>query len=79
MKVDTEDIAHNCSVILPSWRTGIKMRTFVTRNVYKDYKQLELSAESQEDVDSWKASFLRAGVYPDRGEEEKDKVCIKDQ
>nr|XP_027195879.1 dynamin-like isoform X2 [Dermatophagoides pteronyssinus] len=36
------------------------------RNVYKDYKQLELSCESQEDVDSWKASFLRAGVYPER-------------
>lgn len=40
-----------------------------TRNVYKDYKQLELSAESQEEVDSWKASFLRAGVYPDRSQE----------
>lgn len=37
-----------------------------TRNVYKDYKQLELSADSQEEVDSWKASFLRAGVYPER-------------
>ncbi|GIY67037.1 dynamin [Caerostris darwini] len=36
------------------------------RNVFKDYKQLELSCESQEEVDSWKASFLRAGVYPER-------------
>jgi hypothetical protein len=36
------------------------------RNVYKEYKQLELSCESQEDVDSWKASFLRAGVYPEK-------------
>ncbi|GBO35882.1 Dynamin-1, partial [Araneus ventricosus] len=35
-------------------------------NVYKDYKQLELSCESLEEVDSWKASFLRAGVYPER-------------
>jgi len=34
--------------------------------VYKDQKQLELSAESNEEVDSWKASFLRAGVYPER-------------
>lgn len=34
------------------------------RNVYKDYKQLELSAESAEMVDSWKASFMRAGVQP---------------
>lgn len=40
-----------------------------TRNVYKDYKQLELGAESQDDVDSWKASFLRAGVYPERNTE----------
>lgn len=36
------------------------------RNVYKDYKQLELSCESLEEVDSWKASLLRAGVYPER-------------
>ncbi|XP_067662748.1 dynamin-1-like isoform X2 [Haliotis asinina] len=41
-----------------------------SRNVYKDYKQLELSAENQEDIDSWKASFLRAGVYPERQSEE---------
>ncbi|XP_078605696.1 dynamin-1-like isoform X28 [Branchiostoma floridae x Branchiostoma japonicum] len=37
-----------------------------SRNVYKDYKQLELSAETLDEVDSWKASFLRAGVYPER-------------
>jgi len=36
------------------------------RNVYKDYKQLELSAVNQEEVDSWKASLLRAGVYPEK-------------
>lgn len=36
------------------------------RNVYKDYKQLELSCETVEDVESWKASFLRAGVYPEK-------------
>ncbi|XP_077479702.1 dynamin-1a isoform X3 [Stigmatopora argus] len=36
------------------------------RNVYKDYRQLELACESQEDIDAWKASFLRAGVYPER-------------
>lgn len=35
-------------------------------NVYKDYKFLELSCDSQEEVDSWKASFLRAGVYLDK-------------
>ena len=36
------------------------------RNVCKDWKSLELSCESQDDVDSWKASFLRAGVYPEK-------------
>lgn len=49
------------------------------RNVYKDYKQLELSCESTDDVDSWKASFLRAGVYPEKdtsydGEDEPSEV-----
>uniref|UniRef100_A0AAR2KYZ6 Dynamin-2 n=1 Tax=Pygocentrus nattereri TaxID=42514 RepID=A0AAR2KYZ6_PYGNA len=38
------------------------------RNVYKDYRQLELACESQEEVDGWKASFLRAGVYPERSD-----------
>lgn len=38
----------------------------VCRNVYKDYRQLELASESQDEVDGWKASFLRAGVYPER-------------
>uniref|UniRef100_A0AAR2L7Q6 Dynamin n=1 Tax=Pygocentrus nattereri TaxID=42514 RepID=A0AAR2L7Q6_PYGNA len=36
------------------------------RNVYKDYRQLELACETQDEVDSWKASFLRAGVYPEQ-------------
>lgn len=49
------------------------------RNIYKDYKQLELSCESTDDVDSWKASFLRAGVYPEKdtpanGEEESNET-----
>ncbi|KAJ8038664.1 Dynamin-1 [Holothuria leucospilota] len=39
------------------------------RNVYKDHKQLELSCETNEEMDSWKASFLRAGVYPERTKE----------
>lgn len=36
------------------------------RNVYKDLRQVELACDTQEDVDSWKASFLRAGVYPEK-------------
>lgn len=30
----------------------------------QDYKQLEFSCETPEEVDAWKSSFLRAGVYP---------------
>merc|ERR1719317_454588 len=40
------------------------------RNVFKDFKTLDLSCESQYDVDSWKASFLRAGVYPEKSNAE---------
>jgi dynamin 1/3 len=51
------------------------------RNIYKDYKQLELSCESNDDVDSWKASFLRAGVYPeaDHGEKKEDDEAQEQQ
>ncbi|KAF7233509.1 hypothetical protein EG68_09866 [Paragonimus skrjabini miyazakii] len=42
-----------------------------SRNVYKDYKQLELCAESADLVECWKASFLRAGVYPAKPKSEK--------
>lgn len=42
------------------------------RNVYKDYKQLELSAESVEEVDNWKASLLRAGIYPEKNQQQTD-------
>lgn len=55
----------------------LKFVLFKTRNVYKDYKQLELSANSQDEVDSWKASFLRAGVYPERTKEETDVRLIE--
>lgn len=40
------------------------------RNVYKDHKMLELSAQTLDEVDAWKASFLRAGVYPERESQE---------
>lgn len=36
------------------------------RNIYKDYKQLELGCANLDEVDAWKASFLRAGVYPEK-------------
>ncbi|XP_029912802.1 dynamin-2-like isoform X5 [Myripristis murdjan] len=44
------------------------------RNVYKDLRQIELACDTQEDVDSWKASFLRAGVYPEKDQAESDDV-----
>ena len=36
------------------------------RNVFKDLKHVEFSTDTQDDVDSWKAMFLRAGVYPEK-------------
>ena len=36
----------------------------LARNVHKDKQELELIAQSDEEVDNWKASLLRAGVYP---------------
>ncbi|XP_061844083.1 dynamin-2-like isoform X4 [Nerophis lumbriciformis] len=42
------------------------------RNVYKDLRQIELACDTQEDVDSWKASFLRAGVYPEKDQPENE-------
>ena len=37
----------------------------ICRNVYKDQDQLQLISHSEDEVESWKASFLRAGVYPE--------------
>lgn len=45
-----------------------------SRFLFKDHKQLDLSCDSLEDCDGWKASFLRAGVYPEKDEEEDDRV-----
>ncbi|XP_061736535.1 dynamin-2-like isoform X5 [Nerophis ophidion] len=42
------------------------------RNVYKDLRQIELACDTQDDVDSWKASFLRAGVYPEKDQPENE-------
>lgn len=35
---------------------------------------LELSANNLDEVDSWKASFLRAGVYPEKDQPAADEV-----
>ncbi|MED6276725.1 Dynamin-2 [Characodon lateralis] len=48
------------------------------RNVYKDNRQIELACDSQEDVDSWKASFLRAGVYPEKDQVENEEAAPTD-
>ncbi|XP_057696761.1 dynamin 3a isoform X2 [Corythoichthys intestinalis] len=36
-----------------------------SRNVYKDHKFLELVCNTQEELDIWKSSLLRAGVFPE--------------
>ncbi|XP_056143365.1 dynamin-3 isoform X1 [Lampris incognitus] len=48
------------------------------RNVYKDLRQIELACDSVEDVDSWKASFLRAGVYPEKDQAENEEPTPTD-
>ncbi|XP_076866227.1 dynamin-2 isoform X6 [Brachyhypopomus gauderio] len=48
------------------------------RNVYKDLRQIELACDSQDDVDSWKASFLRAGVYPEKDQVEAEDAAPSD-
>ncbi|XP_022523738.2 dynamin-3 isoform X3 [Astyanax mexicanus] len=48
------------------------------RNVYKDLRQIELACDSQDDVDSWKASFLRAGVYPEKDQTEAEDAAPTD-
>ena len=50
------------------------MCTNLCRNIYKDKQDLELIAQSEDEVDNWKASLLRAGVYPtqDRSEHPDD-------
>lgn len=50
----------------------VLLGVIVIRNVYKDLRQIELACDTQEDVDSWKASFLRAGVYPEKDQVAKD-------
>lgn len=44
------------------------------RNVYKDKDQLELVAQNEEEVENWKASLLRAGVYPQAASSEQKDV-----
>ncbi|XP_057698611.1 dynamin-2-like isoform X4 [Corythoichthys intestinalis] len=46
------------------------------RNVYKDLRQIELACDTQEDVDSWKASFLRAGVYPEKDQPDNEDAMV---
>ncbi|UJR13813.1 hypothetical protein I4U23_000824 [Adineta vaga] len=43
-----------------------------SKNVYKEHKTLELSVDNSEELDMWKASFLRAGVYPEREQPHED-------
>jgi len=38
---------------------------------------LELSVETTEELDTWKASFLRAGVYPER-EQRSDEPSVNE-
>lgn len=49
------------------------------RNIYKDNKLLELGCANLDEVESWKASFLRAGVYPERQKVENEESAESQQ
>eukprot|EP00054_Salpingoeca_dolichothecata_P036815 m.8763 g.8763 ORF g.8763 m.8763 type:complete len:844 (+) comp7056_c0_seq1:87-2618(+) len=56
-----------------------RKNTFVIFNpdrkmLYKDHKTLDLTASTPEDMESWQASFLRAGVYPISDESTTDDI-----
>ncbi|XP_062395934.1 dynamin-2-like [Sardina pilchardus] len=73
---DNEEKDRKCRLPLVNLRIKDVEKSFISskhtfaifntehRNVYKDLRQIELSCDSQDDIDSWKASFLRAGVFP---------------
>uniref|UniRef100_A0A672LWN7 dynamin GTPase n=1 Tax=Sinocyclocheilus grahami TaxID=75366 RepID=A0A672LWN7_SINGR len=48
------------------------------RSGLTDLRQIELACDSQEDMDSWKASFLRAGVYPEKDQVESEEATPVD-
>ncbi|CAF3436137.1 unnamed protein product [Rotaria socialis] len=47
-------------------RPQLTLYTEDGRNVYKEHRVLDLSAENKEEMESWKEAFSRAGVYSDR-------------
>ncbi len=68
---------HNLPYLTPIqskyWISITKKNSFfLFRNVYKEHKNLELSVDNTEELDTWKASFLRAGVYPEREQRQED-------
>jgi hypothetical protein len=74
---------HNLPYLTPIqskyWISVTKKIIFFSffRNVYKEHKNLELSVDNTEELDTWKASFLRAGVYPEREQRQEDPQVIK--
>ncbi|CAF1445144.1 unnamed protein product [Rotaria sordida] len=48
------------------------------RNVYKEHRMLELSAENKEDMENWKEAFSRAGVFSERGQRDETSTASAD-
>ena len=56
---------------------ALSPRTYpICRNIYKDFKQLDLGCPNLDEVDAWKASFLRAGIYPEKQKSLEDDVSF---
>eukprot|EP00048_Salpingoeca_helianthica_P014511 m.222047 g.222047 ORF g.222047 m.222047 type:complete len:832 (+) comp15947_c0_seq1:403-2898(+) len=56
--------------IIKRKNTFVLVHSDSRKNVWKDHKTLDLAATSVEEMESWQASFLRAGVYPVHMEED---------
>ncbi|RXN23955.1 dynamin-2 isoform X3 [Labeo rohita] len=60
------DVVRLEEVLHAGERVHLSDGCFSLRNVFKDNRFLELACDSLEEVDSWRASLLRAGVYPEK-------------
>jgi len=40
-----------------------------TRYLFREYRELSLNAKDEDEMEDWRASFLRAGIFPDRTNE----------
>eukprot|EP00124_Ichthyophonus_hoferi_P002082 Ihof_evm3s130 gene=Ihof_evmTU3s130 len=65
LKLDGVKVKDAESGFMGRGKNSIELYHPEQKYLYKDQRGLILSCQSAEDVDTWKASLLRAGVFPD--------------